>query len=137
MKKLIVNLMCVVIVLSLGALTVGCGNSAETSELKVSNWGPQSMTLGEIPNKQLTGDLGVWIQVTGKKNGDYQVQFNGRSLEAVGGDANLITAGVPPALLGAVGAKEVVIKEIKTGKTYLVGKFVINPVQPEAGERKK
>jgi hypothetical protein len=137
MKKQVKNLVRILIVLSLGALAAGCSNGSDTSDLKMSNWGPQSMTIGEIPNKQPTGNMGVWIQVAGKKDGDYQVQFDGHSLEAVGGDANLITAGVPPDLLGAVGTKEITIKEIKTGKTYVAGKFVINSVQSQAGESKK
>lgn len=114
----------------LGVLVAaGCSGESRDLELKVGNWGPQSKVVGEIPNRQPKGEIGLWIQVTGKKKVEYDVIFDGKPLGIVGGDTDLITAAIPVELTEAVGAKDIYIQEIVTGKRFFVGKFVTNPAE--------
>lgn len=99
-------------------------------ELKVGNWGPQSSTAGDIPNKQPDGSLGLWIQVSGEQGlGDMQVLFAGQPAKATAVQDKLITAAISPEQLAQTGNKEVVIKQVSTGKTFSVGTFNVTPAK--------
>lgn len=127
MKYLMLKSIVAVIFVSLAGALVAC--SKGEPNLKVGKWGPQSMVLGDIPNKQPDGRLGIWIEVSREGGpGDVQVLFDGiPQPTAIKSDG--VTTGVPPEQLMKVGKIEVVIKQLSTGKTYPVGTFVINPRQ--------
>ena len=63
-------------ILAIAAVVSGCdkpeqanqklpASTADLTELKVINWGPQSAPVGTVPNKQPDGNMGIWIQVAG------------------------------------------------------------------------
>lgn len=97
-------------------------------DLKIINWGPQEGKLGEIPNKQPDGNVGIWIEVNstkGLKEDDVQVLFAGQPAVGVSVQENLITGSVVKALLATAGDKEVSIKQVSTQKTFPVGVFKV------------
>jgi FkbM family methyltransferase len=101
--------------------------SKDCVDFKVGTWGPHSMTVGDIPNKQPNGYLGIWIQVTSEQGiGEVKVLFDGQPFNGYVSE-KLITTGIPPSQLVQPGKKEIVIKQVSTGKTFPVGTFVISP----------
>jgi hypothetical protein len=109
--------------------------SIDCFDLKIGKWGPQSMVLGDIPNKQPNGYLGIWIQVTGEQRiGEVEVLFDGKPFHGTV-KTKLITTGIPPEELTQPGKKEIVIKQVLTGKTFPVGTFVIDSMQELAMTR--
>lgn len=95
-----------------------------TSDLKVVNWGPQSGKIGTNPNKQSDGSMGIWIEVTGTQGfGEAQVLFAGQPAKATSVQEKLVTAAIATDQLAVAGDKEVVIKQIGTGKLFPIGIF--------------
>ena len=100
--------------------------SPPTFELKVVNWGPQSAKVGTNPNKQPDGNMGVWIEVAGTQGlGEAQVIFGGQPAKATSVQEKNVNAAISTEQLSQAGNKEVVIKQIATGKTYVVGTFIV------------
>jgi hypothetical protein len=76
------------------------------------------MVLGDIPNKQPDGNLGIWIQVTcGRGIGDVHILFNGMR-QPTSVHASLLTTRVPPEELTQPVKKKIVIKQVLTGKLF-------------------
>lgn len=99
-----------------------------TPELKVVNWGPQSAKLGTVPNKQPNGTMGIWISVVKPSNfGEAQVIFGDQLANATSVQESAINAAIANEQLKQVGSKEIVIKQISTGKSFVVGTFKIEP----------
>lgn len=97
-----------------------------SAELKINNWGPQSSKAGQIPNKQPDGSMGIWISVPSTKNfGEAQVVFGGQPARVTSVQENAINAAVDGNLLKQAGVKEVMVKQISTGKLITVGQFKI------------
>ena len=95
------------------------------SELTVTNWGPQTASVGTNPNTQPDGSMGIWIAVSDTQGfGEAQVTFGGESMQTVVQD-KLITAAIPTSQLGKVGNNELLIKQISTGRVYTVGTFIV------------
>lgn len=93
--------------------------------LTVINWGPQSAKVATNPNIQPDGSMGVWITVADTKGfGDAQVTFGGESMKTVIQE-KLITAAIPIEQLSHSGHKEVLIKQMATGRVYTVGTFIV------------
>ena len=106
------------------------------ANLDVESWGPQSMLLGSIPNRQPDGSLGIWIRVSGVRGmGDLCVFFDGQPMNTTVREG-LITIGVPPSLLSKPGTKPVIIEELPTGKTFTVGAFSINRPKGQGGAQR-
>jgi hypothetical protein len=83
------------------------------------------MKLGEIPNKQPNGNLGIWINVTGEKGiGEAHVLFGDYSGHAAISDG-LITTSAPPEHLTFINSIEIFVKQISTGKIIPIGSFKI------------
>ena len=123
MKHLIFNIAKVVMFLSIFTF-LAC--TKDDLGLKVVDWGPQAMVLGDIPNKQPDGGLGIWIQVSGEpKLGELQIVFDGQP-QSTAVHEKLITASVSPKLLLQAGSKEITVKQVSTGRTSPVGVFIIN-----------
>lgn len=98
-------------------------------ELQVVNWGPQSTKVGTIPNRQSDGSMGLWIEVAGiHRLGEAQVIFGGNPAMGTVVQENIITAAISTVQLSYVGNKEVFIRQISTGKSCLVGTFLVEPV---------
>ncbi len=98
---------------------------ASKPELTITNWGPQTANVGTNPNIQPDGSLGIWISVSDTQgSGEVQVTFGGESMHTVVQD-KLITAAIPAKQLSQVGSKEVLIKQISTGRVYSVGTFIV------------
>lgn len=96
---------------------------------KIEAWGPRSMIVGQIPNVQPDGHLGLWIRIAGEQPlGHVQIQFDGIP-RATAVQERLFTTGIPPDLLTRPGKYEITIKQSSTGETLPVGTFVINPRQ--------
>ena len=100
--------------------------ASPTFELKVINWGAQSAKVGTSLSNQPDGGMGMWIEVAGTQGlGDAQVIFDGQPAKATSVQEKLITASISTEQLTRAGNKEVVVKQISTGKTYLVGTFIV------------
>lgn len=100
--------------------------SPPTFELKIVNWGPQSAKVGTNPNKQPDGNMGVWIEVAGTHGlGEAQVIFGGQPAKATSVQEKNVNAAISTEQLSKAGTKEVVIKQIATRKTYVVGTFIV------------
>jgi len=94
-------------------------------ELTVTNWGPQTASVGTNPNIQPNGSMGIWIAVSDTQGfGEAQVIFGGEPVRTVVQD-KLITAAIPVRQLNQVSSKEVLIKQISTGRVYTVGTFIV------------
>jgi hypothetical protein len=129
--------------LSLAAILSACDNgtspqqktstTASTSvDLKVINWGPQSTTVGVIPNKQPGGGMGIWIEVSGTTQGlgEAQVLFAGQPAMVTSSvQEKGLSAAIAPEQLTEPGKKEVVIKQISTNKLFPVGVFDVQPAK--------
>lgn len=104
--------------------------SVAVADVKVGDWGPQSAKVGELPNKQPDGTIGLWIQVTGEQSlGEVQVLLGGQPAKATSIQDKLITVSISPDSLAQPGDKEVVIKQVSTGKIFPVGIFKVTPAQ--------
>lgn len=98
-------------------------------EWLVENWGPQSMTVGDNPNQQADGGLGIWFRVPDAEGiGEVQVIFNGHAVPAAATN-HVITTSVPPNLLQTPGVMEIAIKQVSSGKTFPVSTFTLHPKQ--------
>jgi len=102
---------------------VSCGG--DRSAVQVANWGPQSLTVGAIPNKQPDGGMGLWVEVT-RSGGDvdYQIYFNGAPQRTSVTDKGMTTS-IPPSQLTQPGNMDVTIKHSATGRVFSVGTFVV------------
>ena len=99
---------------------------AQTYDLRVLNWGPQSTSGGEVPNLQPDGGAGVWIQVSDERDiGDVQVLFDGYPAKSTAVSSGLIAASVPAGSFREPGKKPVSIRQVITGKLFAVGSFVV------------
>jgi hypothetical protein len=89
------------------------------------------MNIGITPNIQPDGGMGLWIEVSGKKNlGEFQVKFDEKTIEIVGGGDELITASIPILLLQSPGEHIVSLKRVQDGKNFMVGTFLIDSIEP-------
>lgn len=92
--------------------------------LKIGNWGPQSINAGVIPNKQANGSMGIWIEVSGGQGlGEAQVLFSGQPAKSTSVQTKLITAAIAPGNFSQVGKNEISIRQVSTGKVFHVGMF--------------
>lgn len=97
------------------------------NRLKINRWGPEDTKVGEVPNKQPDGKMGIWIDVSSTEGiGEVQVLFGGKSM-VTAIEPKLITAGVPAQELSTAGNKKVEIQSLETGETIAVGTFKVNP----------
>jgi hypothetical protein len=127
MKHLVHRYARAALVFALATLVMSCDK--EIPELRIGNWGPQSMVLGEIPNIQPDGGLGLWIEVTGGEGPtDIQIIFDGVPLHTAVHE-RVSTVSVPPARLKQPGNRDVALRQVSTGKLFPVGIFVIKPRQ--------
>jgi len=95
-------------------------------ELKVTSWGPQTSAPGAIENKQPTGGMGMWIDVSSTQGlGDAEVLFDGKPGKHINVDSKLITVEIPPDQLAVAGKYAVAVKQVSTGKLYPVGEFEV------------
>jgi hypothetical protein len=95
--------------------------------LEVNNWGPQSTKAGVNPNKQPDGSMGIWIENSGTRDLDeLQVFFAGQPAKATSVQEKLITAAIAPDQITVTGDKEILIKQISTGKLFPVGTFKVS-----------
>lgn len=95
-------------------------------DLKIQSWGPQFMALGNIPNKQPDGNLGIWVNVPDTSRlGEVQMLFSDYPVRACVQE-KLITVSIPPEQLVRSGSNEVAIRQVSTGRTFAVGTFIIN-----------
>jgi hypothetical protein len=93
------------------------------ADLKIENWGPRSMVVGDIPNKQPNGVMGIWIKALGVPGfGKVEVLFDGQPVITTGSEQG-IAAAIAPERLTKPGKKEFVIKHVSTGKIFPVGVF--------------
>ena len=91
--------------------TQGPGTSAQAAEggdavaagLKITNWGPQSTTAGQVFNAQANGEAALWIRLNQSMDGgSAALEFNGTLLPATV-SGNLITAAIPSKLYAVPG----------------------------------
>lgn len=105
-------------------------SSSQQPNLKIGSWGPQSTTIGKNPNIQPDGGMGIWIEATGISGlGDAEVIFEGQPALTTSVQEKLITASISAKQLNQSGSKEILIKQISTGKTFHVGAFIIKSKQ--------
>lgn len=97
-----------------------------SAEFSVGNWGPQSTREGVIPNVQVDGHMGLWIEITRAQTpGDLEVIFDGHPAAITVVSEKLITAGILPKYLAKAENKTIQIKQKSTNKLFLVGEFVV------------
>lgn len=134
MKKLTL-----IVTLTLAGLLSGCGKdeaaptpaqatpaSNPAFELNVTSWGPQSTAVGVIENKQLTGGMGMWIDVSDTKGmGEAEVIFDGKPGKHINIGSKLITVEISPEQIAAAGKYAVAVKQVSTGKLFPVGEFEV------------
>jgi hypothetical protein len=95
---------------------------SSTFEMKVVNWGPQLLKAGINPNKQPDGSMGIWIEVESTKGlGEAQLMFGGQPAKVTSVQEKIITAAVDANQIATAGDKEVVIRQIESGKLLPVG----------------
>lgn len=100
--------------------------ASQALELKITNWGPQSTTVGSNPNRQSDDSMGIWIEVTGLEGlGGAEVVFAGQPAKKTSIDRKLITAAISFDQIAVVGDKEVTIKQVGTGRQFPVGVFKV------------
>jgi hypothetical protein len=106
-------------------LLISCSQKeSNQDQLKILTWGPQNKVIGEVPNIQPNGDIGLWIEVSGKSKDSYSVIFNDKQLETVNAAENLITAAIPIGYTESIGEKDIYIEEIGSNNKIFVGKFI-------------
>ena len=140
MEKFLSKLSCVAMLASVLALSACEGNSpsenktlvapkgAVVPDLKVIEWGPHSALVGDNPNQMPDGSIGIWMKVTGADGlGEAQILFGGQPANsvAISSKGDLMTGTLPKDYVAQVGTKDIVIKQISTGKTFPVGTFVV------------
>lgn len=130
MKNFVISLVTLAIVVFAGML-VACGkNETSSTELQVGNWGPQTTTVNNIPNRQLDGNAGIWIEIAEVHGlGELQVLFSGQPAKVTVVQPKLITAAIAPDEFTQAGNKEVAIRQVSTGKVFHVGTFHVEPVR--------
>ncbi len=128
-------------ILAVAAVVSGCDKpdhanqepptpSTPLTELKVTNWGPQTTPAGTVPNKQPDGNMGIWIQVTSTQGlGEVQISFAGQVLKSPVIQEKLITIAVAPDQLAEPGDKEITIKQTATNNVFKVGVFKVVPAK--------
>lgn len=93
---------------------------------EVQDWGPRNMVLGDIPNRQANGGLGLWLRVNGPCSaGEICLSCGGTDV-AVYCSPGLVTAEIPAALLGKVGGYELKLRHVLTDKVTPIGTLVVN-----------
>jgi len=98
----------------------------EDGSLKIVAWGPKSAVVGQIPNVQPDGNLGVWVKVTELDvSENWRVVFGGIPALSTNLQPGLITAAVNPSMLSEVGEKSVEIENTDTNTIINVGAFVV------------
>ncbi|MEK7254289.1 MAG: hypothetical protein AAB316_06055, partial [Bacteroidota bacterium] len=96
--------------------------------LKVSKWGPQDMVANTNPNPQPDGTVGTWIQVSGTENlGELEVLLAGQLAKLTSVQPQMITATFTPDHFAQAGDKEFAIRQVSTGKVFVVGTVHISP----------
>lgn len=91
-------------------------------ELKVVNWGPQSLKAGINPNKQPDGSMGIWVEVESTNGlGEAQIMFGGQPAKSTSVQEKIITAAIDANQIATMGEKEVVIRQIVSGKLIPIG----------------
>lgn len=91
-------------------------------ELKVVNWGPQSLKAGINPNKQPDGSMGIWVEVESTNGlGEAQIMFGGKPAKSTSVQEKIITAAIDADQITTTGEKEVVIRQIGSGKLFPIG----------------
>lgn len=91
-------------------------------DLKVVNWGPQSLKAGINPNKQPDGSMGIWVEVESTNGlGEAQIMFGGQPAKLTSVQEKIITAAIDAEQIATTGEKEVVIKQIGSGKLIPIG----------------
>jgi hypothetical protein len=106
------------------SLTLSCSSTYSPS-LKVIRWGPENAKVGEIPNKQPDGKMGIWIDVTQTQGlGEMEVLFDGKPVPT-SVEPKLITAGVSPEAFTTEGEKKVEIKILNLNQIIQVGTFKV------------
>ena len=116
-------------VLVLIAFISGCDFNSNSlgSKLKVLRWGPDNAKIGDVPNKQPDGKMGIWIDVNSTEGlGELQVLFGGKPMPTAI-HPKLVTAGVATENFSEVGEKKVEIQSMSTGESINVGNFKILP----------
>lgn len=128
-------------ILAIAAVVSGCDkpdqanqnppiSKAPLTELKVTDWGPQTAPAGTVPNKQPDGNMGIWIQVAGTQGlGEVQISFGGQVVKSPVIQEKLITIAVAPDQLTEPGDKEITIKQAATDKVFKVGVFKVVPAK--------
>ncbi|MCX5848706.1 MAG: hypothetical protein NTW65_04590 [Deltaproteobacteria bacterium] len=97
--------------------------AGDIAGLKIKNWGPRSMVVGNIPNKQPDGVMGIWILASGVPGlGKVEVLFDGQPAITTVSKKGM-SAAIAPERLTRPGKKEVAIRQFLTGKTFPVGVF--------------
>jgi hypothetical protein len=110
-------------------LEAGAGKH-KVFELKVKDWGPKIGKVGEVPNEQPDGNMGIWILVESTRDlGDAQLIIGDQSARSTTHNGDLIVASFRPELLGAVGDKPVKLKQLSTGKEFSLGTFTYFPAK--------
>ena len=95
-------------------------------DFKIVRWGPQETTISTNPNIQPDGGMGVWIESTGTTGfGNAEVIFDGQPALSTSVQKKLVTASISAKQLNELGNKEILIKQITTGKTFHVGTFIV------------
>lgn len=95
-------------------------------EFLLTSWGPKQSMLGEIPNVQPDGNMGIWIKcrctTTLKK---WKLSFNGHLVDLTVENAELYTASVSPLLLNTAGVKDIYLIDTAVQKTIPIGSFLV------------
>jgi len=112
----------------LGSLsTVAASAITPSVEFSIGSWGPQFTTVGVVPNKQLNGAMGVWVQLpSASEYGNFEVSFNDQPALVTTVGKDLVTAAISAALLTTQGEFPVKIKQLTTGRVEMIGVFTIN-----------
>ncbi len=98
-----------------------------TNELKVVDWGPQTSSLGLLPNIQPNGQVGIWIKLKNELHEDTRIYLDGMPGTSIGIQGNLLTAGFSAENFKTEGKKVLIIKTASTGKVLIVGNHVVEP----------
>jgi hypothetical protein len=124
-------------ILAIAAVVSACGKTEPTNEkipmaapaaleLKVINWGPQSAKIGSNPNKQPDGSMGIWIETSGTQGlGEAQVLFAGQPGKLTAIQEKIITTAISIDQIAVLGDKDIIIKQVGTGKLYPIGIFKV------------
>jgi hypothetical protein len=95
--------------------------------LNITNWGPTPVTANTIPNPQADGTTGMWFVTNAGDLGEMVVLMDGQPAKETSVQPEIITATFSPEMIAKSGEKEIAIRQISTGKTFVVGTLVIEP----------